>query len=134
MENSKYKIKMNRYPEKIILEAWEKADKTEKTVLIDCRELDFSIEIDGHENTSSDVVASFLLHIKKNDNIVQEFCKNSFQHGKFDIRNYMVSLEWLTFESDKVVMGYWGEFVNIELRAIFSIENGIWEKRDIYYQ
>lgn len=34
MENSKYKIKMNRYPENIILEAWEKAEKTQKTVLM----------------------------------------------------------------------------------------------------
>jgi len=48
MENSKYKINMNRYPENIILESWGKADKTQKTVLFDCRELDFSIEIDGH--------------------------------------------------------------------------------------
>ncbi|SHJ93524.1 hypothetical protein SAMN02745163_02868 [Clostridium cavendishii DSM 21758] len=134
MENSKYKIKMNRYPEDIILEIWEAADKTQETVLIDCNELDFSIEIDGHENVSNDVVASFLLHIKEIDNMVQEFCNNSFQKGKFDIRNYIVSLEWITFESDKVVMGYWGEFVNIELRAIFSIKNGMWEKIDIYYQ
>ncbi|MZK51429.1 MULTISPECIES: hypothetical protein [Clostridium] len=134
MDNSKYEIKMNRYPEKIISEAWEKADKTQKTVLINSCELDFSIEIDGRENTSNDIVVSFLLNIREVDNIVQEFCKNSFQHGKFDIRNYMVSLEWITFETDKVVMGYWGEFVNIELRAIFSIKNGVWEKIDIYYQ
>jgi len=134
MENSKYRIKMNRYPENIILEAWEKADKTQKIVLIDSCELDFSIEIDGYENMSNYVVVSFLLHIREVDNIVQEFCKNSFQHGKFDIRNYMVSLAWITFETDKVVMGYWGEFVNIELRAIFSIKDGVWEKIDIYYQ
>ena len=134
MENSKYEIKMNRYAENIISEAWEKADKTQKTVIINSCELDFSIEIDGHENTSNDVVVSFLLNIREVDNIVQEFCKNSFQHSEFDIRNYMVSLEWITFETDKVVMGYWGEFVNIELRAIFSMINGIWEKIDIYYQ
>jgi putative Mn2+ efflux pump MntP len=134
MKNSKYKIKMNQYPENIILEKWEKADKTQKTVLIDSSELDLSIEIDGYENTSNDVVVSFLLNIREVDNIVQKFCKNSFQQGKFDIRNYMVSLEWVTFDTDKVVMGYWGEFVNIELRAIFLMKNGIWEKRDIYYQ
>lgn len=133
MENSKYKIKMKRFPENIILEAWEKADKTQKTVLVDSCELDFSIEIDGYKNTSNDVVVSFLLHIREADNIVQEFCKNSFEHGKFDIRNYMVSLEWIDFETDKVVMGYWGEFVNIELRAIFSMKNGVWEKLDIYW-
>lgn len=74
------------------------------------------------------------MHIKEIDNTVQKFCKNSFEQGKFDIRNYMVSLAWITFEIDKVVMGYWGEFVNIELRAIFSIKNGMWEKIDIYYQ
>lgn len=134
MVNSKYKIKMNRYPENIILEAWEKADKTQKIVLIDSCELDCSIEIEGYENTSDDVVVSFLLLIREIDNIVQEFCNNSFQQGKFDIRNYMVSLEWIAFETDKVVMGYWGEFVNIELRAIFSMKNGVWEKIDIYYQ
>lgn len=134
MVNSKYEIKMNRYPENIILGAWEKADKTKNTILIDSCELDFSIEIERYENTTNDVVVSFLLHIGEVDNIVQEFCKNSFQHGKFDIRNYMVSLEWVTFETDKVVIGYWGEFVNIELRAIFSMKNGIWEQMDIYYQ
>ncbi|WBW95245.1 hypothetical protein [Oceanirhabdus sp. W0125-5] len=134
MVNPKYKIKMNRYPENIILEAWEKADKTQKIVLIDSCELDFSIEIEGYENTSDDVVVSFLMLIREIDNIVQEFCKTSFQQGKFDIRNYMVSLEWIDFETDKVVMGYWGEFVNIELRAIFSMKNGVWEKSDIYYQ
>jgi hypothetical protein len=134
MDNSKYKIKMNRYPENTIIEAWEKADKTQKTILITSCELDFSIEIDGYENTSNDIVVSFLLYIREADNIVQEFCKNSFQHGKFDIRNYIVSLEWITFETDKVVVGYWGEFVNIELRAIFLMKNGVWEKTDIYYQ
>lgn len=134
MDNSKDKIKINRYSENIILEAWEKANKAQKTVNIDSSELDFSIEIDGHENVSNDVIESFLLYIKDADNIVQEFCNNSFQHGKADIRNYMVYLVWVTFEHDRVVMGYWGEFVNIELRAIFSISNGVWEKVDMYCQ
>ena len=79
-------------------------------------------------------MVSFLLYIRQADNTVQEFCKDSCQHGKFDIKNYMVSFQWLTFEAEKVVMGYWGEFVNVELRAIFSIINGVWEKTDIYYQ
>jgi hypothetical protein len=134
MDNSKENIKMNRYSKNIILEAWEKADKVQKTVTLDSSKLDFSIEIDGYENVSHDVIVSFLLYIKDADNIVQEFCRNSFQHGKADIRNYMVYLVWVTFEGDRVVMGYWGEFVNIELRAIFSISNGVWEKVDIYYQ
>lgn len=134
MENSKYEIKMNRYPEKIILEAWEKADKEQRTVVIDSSELDFSIEIEGHENASTDAIVSFLMNIREADNIVQEFCKDSSQHSKFDIRNYIVSLEWINFETDRVIMGYWGEFVNIELRAIFLIKSGIWEKVDIYYQ
>ncbi|QAA32272.1 hypothetical protein [Clostridium manihotivorum] len=134
MDNSKYEIKMNRYPEDIIVEAWQKADKTQETVEINSSELDFSVEIDGHENISNDMVVSFLMYIEEADNIVQEFCKNTFEQGKFDIRNYMVSLSWITFEKDKVVMGYWGDFVNIELRALFSMKNGVWEKIEIYYQ
>jgi hypothetical protein len=134
MENSKYQIKINRYPESIILEAWEKTDKTQKTILIESSELHFSIEIDGCENTNNDVVGSFLLYIREADNMVQEFCQKCFDGGKYDIRNYIVSLEWITFETDKVVMGYWGEYVNIELRAVFSVKNGVWEKVDIHYQ
>lgn len=101
MVNSKYEIKMNRYPENIISEVWDKADKTQKTVLINSCELDFSIEIDGHENTSNDVVVSFLLTIREVDNIVQQFCKNSFQNSKFDIKNYMVSLSGLLLRQTK---------------------------------
>ncbi|WP_160679903.1 hypothetical protein [Clostridium sp. C8-1-8] len=134
MDSSKYEIKLNRYPEDIIVEAWEREDKTQSTVTLDSTELDFSIEVDGHENISNDIVVSFLRYIKEADNIVQKFCESTFEQGKFDIRNYMVSLSWITFEKDKVVMGYWGEFVNIELRAIFSIKDGVWEKLDIYYQ
>jgi hypothetical protein len=35
---------------------------------------------------------------------------------------------------DKVVMGYWGAYVNIELRAFFIKHNDKWEMKEIYWK
>lgn len=43
-------------------------------------------------------------------------------------------LSGLLLRQTKYSNGVLGELANIELRTIFSIKNGVWEKIDIYYQ
>lgn len=67
--------------------------------------------------------------------MVQDFCKLNYDSKQLEMKNYLVSLEWITIEADSpiIVMGYWGKYVNIELRAIFEKRKN-WELVDIYYQ
>lgn len=82
-------------------------------------------------------VLRFLQRVAEYDNMVQDFCANSFQAGKHDAKNYEVSLAWIDFEdagSQKAVMGYWGKHVNLELRAVFLYTESEWQVEEIYWQ
>lgn len=46
----------------------------------------------------------------------------------------MVTLEWISIHENSITMGYWGEHVNVELRAVIKYENGMWKQKEIYYQ
>ena len=134
MEKAITQFKYNRYSSKYILNLWENADKESNIVTIESESEDFSIDIDGHKSIDSNLVIDFLSNIKEFDNTVQKFTHDTYIKGNYEIRNYIVSLEWISFKKNEVMLGYWGEFVNIELRAIFNLKDGIWKNINIYYQ
>lgn len=128
-------IERDRYPATVVLDVWENANKTGQTILLESSDPNISIEINGFQDTGTDYFKDFLSHITEFDNMVQDFCKLNYDSKQLEMKNYLVSLEWITIEADSpiIVMGYWGKYVNIELRAIFEKRKN-WELVDIYYQ
>lgn len=123
-----------RYSPDIILKAWKnrtlKKYKTGQVFLIESVESDFSIEIDGFETVNTDFLTDILYHIEEFDQTVQNFCKKYYE---IDFRNYKVTLEWISIEKNEATLGYFGDYVNIELIAVFKKEEKQWYIADICY-
>ncbi|MHC1747306.1 MAG: hypothetical protein AB9856_02825 [Cellulosilyticaceae bacterium] len=124
----KHSFQFNRYKSEHFLGEWEIIDKSGNVITIN------GVEIEGVQQETELLMQKFILQITDTDNEIQMFCKKNFENGKFAIQNYIVALEWISMEHNFIEMGYWGEYVNIELRAICKFENDKWKLEDIYYQ
>lgn len=122
------KFQFNRYNNKDFSECFDLADKTSNTIVIK------EIEVENYQKSNEFMLKKFFLQITQIDNDVQEFCKETFEKGKNDIRNYLVSLQWVSIDGNELTIGYWGEYVNIELRVICNFNDSMWNISDIYYQ
>lgn len=129
-------MERDRYPAALVIAVWEKANQTVDPILLECSVPNFSIEINGFQNSSEEMLKDFFSHITDFDDLVQDFCKMNYDAKQQEMKNYIVTLEWISIEPDSqiIVMGYCGKYVNIELRAIFEKSEDNWETMDIYYQ
>lgn len=127
---------MERYPVDVMLDVWRKADKSKRTVMLEAAGNNISVEVSGLLGSGSKYFEDFLPHITDFDQMVQEFCSLNYDSGQLEWKDYMVVLNWIDVQSEPptIVLGYWGSFVNIELRAIIKKRNGCWEMADIYFQ
>ncbi|MBP3459618.1 MAG: hypothetical protein J6K58_10445 [Lachnospiraceae bacterium] len=119
---------LNRYDSRTYCKLWNMADKTQKVILVG------EIELEGYQEKFDLMITRFWSQITEIDNNIQCFCREAFEKGTYDIDNYIVSLQWVSVGENKVTMGYWGDHVNIELRAVCVYKNMQWEISDIYYQ
>ena len=126
-------FKRNRYVKEDMLVEFEKIETINKIFYLDISQND-NLEIHVHEEINRDFIKEVISEIPTFDNYVQDFCESNSKMSKFAPGNYRVSLAWISIEQNKVVMGYWGEFVNIELRSMFVKNNSVWENDDIYWQ
>lgn len=126
----------NRFSENEVLIEWEKANKSKDIIVLESNNLDsdWSIEIDGIQSTSQQVFESFLSKIDAFDKEVQLYCKGVYVKSDFGAENYIVSLQWISVLKNSITMGYWGDYVNVELRCNIEYENGIWRQIGICYQ
>ena len=130
-----FAIQKNRYPANILIPLWEQADRSKTNISLESNNPFFSIDITGIEKIDCVNLVQVLSYIDDFDAIVQDFCKESYDASSFDMKNYMVVLAWISIESEcKIIMGYWGEYVNIELRAVFERKENLWKKVDLYFQ
>lgn len=127
-------FKFNRFSANEVLAAWENADKSKEVILLESANSDWSIEVDGIQNISHPMFERFLSKIDVFDNGVQLYCKEIYENSNFKIENFIVSLQWISLLENSITMGYWGDYVNIELRSNIECDNGIWKQKDIYYQ
>lgn len=124
----------NRFTVNEVLTEWEKADKSKEVIVLESANSDWSLEVDGIQSISHQIFETFLSKLDEFDNEVQLFCKEVYEKSNHGIENYMVTLEWISVQEDSITMGYWGEHVNVELRAVIEYENGMWKQKEIYYQ
>ncbi|MGG3281090.1 hypothetical protein [Paenibacillus solani] len=127
-------FKFNRFSANEVLTAWENADKSKDEIVLESADLDWSIEVDGIPNISQEMFEHFLSKIDIFDNGVQLYCKEVYENSNVKIENYIVSLQWISIIENSITMGYWGDYVNIELRSNIECDNGIWKQKEIYYQ
>ncbi|MGG3281125.1 hypothetical protein [Paenibacillus solani] len=127
-------FKFNRFSANEVLTAWENANKSKDVILLESAKSDWSIEVDGIQNISHQIFEHFLSKIDVFDNGVQLYCKEVYENRKVKIENYIVSLQWISLLENSITMGYWGDFVNVELRSNIEYDNGIWKQKNIYYQ
>lgn len=125
---------LGRYPANIIMNTYQKADKTKQVFLLKNIAYNFEIEIEKSDGIEETFLLEVLSQVEDFDNTVQKFCMNNYQPERQNANNYKVGISWISIEEDRVEIGYWGEYVNIELRAVFAKKNGNWETIDIYYQ
>jgi len=124
----------NRISVNEVLTAWENADKSKEVILLESANSDWSIEVDGIQNITHPMFEHFLSKIDAIDNGVQLYCKEVYENSNHKIENYIVSLQWISVLENSITMGYWGDYVNIELRSNIEYDNGVWKQKDIYYQ
>lgn len=127
-------FELNRFSANEVLTAWENADKSKDVIVLESANSDWSIEVDGIQNISQEMLEHFLSKIDVFDNEVQLYCKEVFENSNNKIDNYIVSLQWISVLENSITMGYWGDYVNIELRSNLECDNGNWKQKDIYYQ
>jgi len=127
-------FKFNRFSTNKVLTAWENADKSKDVILLESANSDWSIEVDGIQNISDQMFEHFLSKIDVFDNGVQLYCKEVYENSNFKIENFIVSLQWISLLENAITMGYWGDYMNVELRSNIECDNGIWKQKDIYYQ
>ncbi|WP_433939893.1 hypothetical protein [Paenibacillus lautus] len=127
-------FKFNRFSANEVLTAWENADKSKDVILLESAHSDWSIEVDGIQNISHQMFEHFLSKLDVFDNGVQLYCKEVYENSNFKIEHFIVSLQWISLHENSITLGYWGDYVNVELRSIIECDNGIWKQKDIYYQ
>ena len=123
----------NRYLKEYLLNEFTKIDSIEKVFYSNLTE-DNELEIHVNEEISKEILKDIIAEIQTFDNYVQDFCEFSSKRSNNDDKAYMVDLSWIKIEPNKVVMGYWGSRVNIELRAIFVKNKLGWKNEKIYWQ
>lgn len=121
-------FELNKYTSEQFLNEWKIANKTKGIVEINDVEIYFDKEI------PEALIQEFFLQINDINNEVQKFCKEIYEKSTYNIKNYIVDLAWIKIKNSTITLGYWGEYVNIELRAVCKFENAIWKVIDIYYQ
>lgn len=133
MEEGKY-FERNRFIQEDILAKFEKIDNIDKIMYLDilCDD-ELEIHLNSEQEITRDLVKEILAKLPTFDNYVQDFCELNYKKSSFDAKNYVVALSWISIEKNKVVMRYWGEYVNIELEAIFIKNNLEWENKEIYF-
>lgn len=126
----------NRYSSQCILDEWENADKTNRVIVLEVENPYLELEISGVQDDNISLCKEFLARITEFDNAVQERCKKAYyeKRNKVDIKQYMVALQWLSIKDNEVIMGYWGEYVNIELRVKVKYIEDEWKIIEMYYQ
>lgn len=128
-------LKTNRYLREDILEAFENIESIDKVITLEIPSIDtLEIYLDEKHTIDRDFIKEVLSQIPLFDDTIQEFCKINSERSSFGYRNYVVDLSWISIEPNKVIMRYWGRYVNIELEAIFEKSNITWENADIYYR
>lgn len=133
IKEEKY-FKRDRYIKEDILAKFEKIETINKIMNLDISFNDaIEIYLDDKQVISRDLIKEILAEILMFDNYVQDFCELNYKKSSFRAENYIVALSWVSIEQNKVVMRYWGEYVNIELEAVFVKNNFVWENKDIYY-
>ena len=115
----------NRYNAAQLYDAWHHADKSGKVILVG------DIEVEQYDPGFEEMMESFWKNISGIDNSVQQFCWEACAGSESDSRNYIVDLSWISPEGDKIILGYVGRFVNVELRAVLDNQLNI---IDIQYQ
>lgn len=127
-------FKRNRYKKEEILDVFEKIETIDKTINLDITSDEtLEMHVDEKQAITRDLIKEILAEIPIFDNYIQDFCELNYNKSSYSAKNYMVSLAWISIEQEKVIMRYWGEYVNIELEAIFIKKNLKWENKDIYY-
>ena len=118
----------DRYKSNQLLEMWVNADKSKKTIVVN------DIEIEQYVPQFEKLIQSFWMNISEIDNKVQRFCIEKHEGSNQDLKNYIVELSWVSLAENLVELGYWGKYVNIELRAICKCKAEHWDIDEIYYQ
>ncbi len=115
----------DRYDSALLLEKWLEADKDAGTIVVE------DIEVEGYDPEYEDLICRFWKSITAIDNSVQDFCTEECSKSGEDSKNYVVDLSWVSLEDGQIELGYWGRFVNVELRVTLNDQMNI---TDIYFQ
>ncbi len=133
LEEEKY-FERDRFIQEDILAKFEKIENIDEIMYLDILfDDELEMHVNGKEEITRDFVKEILAKIPDFDNYVEDFCELNYKRSSFDAKNYIVALSWISIEQNKVIMRYWGEYVNIELEAIFVKNNLEWENKDIYF-
>lgn len=115
----------DRYDSSKMLDKWIEANKDGRTIVVD------NIEVEGYERKFEELILLFWKQISIIDNKVQDFCAEECNKSGGDSKDYIVDLSWASLEDGQLELGYWGRYVNIELRVLLDDRMNI---SDIYYQ
>ncbi len=118
-------LEKDRYDSAQLLEKWLTADKGAKTIVVD------DIEVEGYDTEYEELIGLFWNNITAIDNSVQEFCAEECSRSGEDSKSFVVDLSWEALEDGQIELGYWGRFVNVELRVTLDDQMNI---TDIYFQ
>lgn len=133
LEEEKY-FERDRFIQEDILAKFEKIENIDEIMYLDILfDDELEMHVNGKEEITRDFIKEILSKLPTFDNYVQDFCEFNYKRSSFDAKNYIVALSWISIEQNKVIMRYWGEYVNIELEAIFVKNNLEWENKEIYF-
>ena len=118
-------LEKDRYDSSQLLEKWLEADKNVGTIVID------DIEVEEYDPEYEELICLFWKNISVIDNKVQDYCDEECSRSGEDSKNFVVDLSWVSLEDGQIELGYWGRFVNVELRVVLDEQMNI---KDIYFQ
>ena len=81
--------------------------------------------LEGYDPEYEDLICMFWKNITAIDNSVQEFCAEECSRSGEDSKNFVVDLSWVALEDGQIELGYWGRFVNVELRVTLDDQMNI---------
>ncbi len=126
MDHEAY-FKRNRYSKEYILNEFGNIETWDKAFELNI-EPDYSIEVYIKQPVSEDYIKEVLAEIPELDNCILELCEMSAKKSDWHPKVFCLVPGWVEIEQNKVIMEYYGEYVNTSTSFTFVKTDIGWKR------
>ena len=114
---------LNRYDFSNLIKEIEKIEVLPNVIT----DTETAIEFYGGNTISRDALVCFLENFNVIDNLAQNDSKQEYEKNtQLGVKSYQFEPAWVEIAPDKVIVGYFGIYINTDFSLTFSKNNETW--------